>query len=451
MKVDTRKVSQADEVDGLDQPRDRFFCPWRIPKSGAALKLVGDVLNQITRFEQHRRPRTRARRAVDQLVFERTVAAIVCDLIHAQLVGDPAIAVSRSNRELGRKSRYRSAVLGKQLPHVLDLMAAPEMAFVDAELGFKNPFGRNQRTLIRPGKRLIERIEDHRLDLSDLGHDPDEEVIVLRGEREHPNREPEQLEYDDTPQTMAIRQQLRRLNAFLEAAKLTIALEREHDRTDKQQRRLQRFFTRGSFTSGGRLFGGFWLDLKKDDRRRGLLIDDESTVELDFGQMAPSLLYSYVGARPTVDDAYLLPSLPVPSLFREGVKKLFNALLFSEGPLVRKPQGTRKLLPRHVSIEQLVEELRLLHRPIAHLFGTGIGHHIQFLESELLLEVLDKAMEQGVVALPIHDAIIVKHSSAARARQLMEEVFERRTGFMPSIKALLPFGVMEEEREIVSL
>jgi hypothetical protein len=150
--------------------------------------------------------------------------------------------------------------------------------------------------------------------------------------------------------------------------------------------------------------------------------------------MAPNLLYAYAGATPEVEDAYLLPSQPVPELFRPGIKKLFNALLFSEAPLQRKPQGTKRILPNQ-PLAEIIGELRSIHRPVSHLFETGIGHHLQFLESETILEVLTKAMDNGIVALPVHDSIIVRLSSAEDARRLMEEVFLRRTGIKPKVNS----------------
>ena len=49
---------------------------------------------------------------------------------------------------------------------------------------------------------------------------------------------------------------------------------------DLGKRKLRRYFIKGSFESGGRLFGGFWQELNKD-QRKNIITDDEEAVSLD--------------------------------------------------------------------------------------------------------------------------------------------------------------------------
>ncbi len=57
--------------------------------------------------------------------------AILSDLMHHHLVEHPGdIYVTRSNKVLGTKSRYRPQAYSKMFPYILDLMAKPEMGFV---------------------------------------------------------------------------------------------------------------------------------------------------------------------------------------------------------------------------------------------------------------------------------------------------------------------------------
>ncbi|QFS97320.1 hypothetical protein FIV06_07805 [Labrenzia sp. THAF191b] len=68
------------------------------------------------------------------------------------------------------------------------------------------------------------------------------------------------------------------------------------------------------------------------------------------------------------------------------------------------------------------------HPDISDAFFTGIGHRCQFLESQILVEVLLTLKETNIIALPIHDAIIVPASAVATAKEVMLDVFKRRTG-----------------------
>ena len=66
--------------------------------------------------------------------------------------------------------------------------------------------------------------------------------------------------------------------------------EKDKHNYDLDCRLLKRYFTRDSFKSGGRLFGGFWQQLKKG-HRENLLIDGDEIEGLDYSLMSPKILY----------------------------------------------------------------------------------------------------------------------------------------------------------------
>lgn len=423
----TTNRERLDPITGeLVREKDRFFDPWRVPASVQARKLVQEVLCDVQAYETARGIRKRARRPKDLETFQTTVAALVSDLAHAFVSGDEEVVVPRSNRVLGQRSRYRPAAYGKVLPNVLDLLASPELGVIQQNLGYQNPFLGNRRTAIRPGPTLRARVSAHEFDLSDFARDVHQEVLVLKEPKLHDNHKPDVLEYVDTDETHRMRADLRRINERLEAANIAV-LPGYAPETLLDQRRLRRVFTYSSFESGGRLFGGFWQEMKKADRRAGLRIDGQPTLELDYGQMAPRLLYAHVGVPMAMEDAYLIEGYAVPELFRDGFKKLFNAMLFADKPLTRKPQGTRRELPQ-APMGELVDRISQTHHAVAHLFFTGIGHHLQYQESELMVDVLLRAGERGITALPIHDAIIVAAEAEAEAKEIMGDVFRMRVG-----------------------
>jgi len=67
-------------------------------------------------------------------------------------------------------------------------------------------------------------------------------------------------------------------------------------------------------------------------------------------------------------------------------------------------------------------------RPIAHLLFTGVGFKEMYRKSEILIDVLLALIDQGVVALPIHDALVVPSGKASVARKVMLDVFMEQTG-----------------------
>ena len=53
-----------------------------------------------------------------------------------------------------------------------------------------------------------------------------------------------------------------------------------------QDRYLKRIFNNSDFAQGGRLYGGFWQSMSSQERQEHVEIDEDSVVELDYGQMS---------------------------------------------------------------------------------------------------------------------------------------------------------------------
>jgi hypothetical protein len=79
-------------------------------------------------------------------------------------------------------------------------------------------------------------------------------------------------------------------------------------------------------------------------------------------------------------------------------------------------------------VGMMVERIKAHHRPIAHLLFTGVGFKQMYQESEILIDALLALIDQGVVALPIHDALVVPSSNVSIARKVMLDVFKDQTG-----------------------
>ena len=120
-----------------------------------------------------------------------------------------------------------------------------------------------------------------------MGHAPEEEVLVLRAPKRHSNSIAEYQEYEEDEATIALRQQMTDINAWLDTADITCS----HPQVDPAQRRLRRIFNNSDFAQGGRLYGGFWQAMSSDERQEHILIEGDCCVELDYGQMSLAILY----------------------------------------------------------------------------------------------------------------------------------------------------------------
>ena len=77
---------------------------------------------------------------------------------------------------------------------------------------------------------------------------------------------------------------------------------------DPYVRTLRRYFSQlpgqsVEFQSGGRLFGGFWMNLSKS-RRKSIRLNGEPPALLDYSNMFANLLYAEIGEFPPEGDLY---------------------------------------------------------------------------------------------------------------------------------------------------
>jgi hypothetical protein len=428
-------IEETSSVPGDHEPipeqitKDRPFNGFRMARTEKACALVFDVVQQLQKYEQIFNVRQRSRKPKDQRIFERQVEALICDLAYREINKAGAwLTVSFSHTKLGLADRYRAAVLGRTLPAVVELMTTPEMDFVERVVGYRNfndPKA-NRQTVIRATERLRTRIDHYKLTMADFAVDKTEEIIILKDFKEGHWDEGQWLQYEDTTETMTYRDELSRINAWLEQADIEyVPTDTKGKPVDDSDRRLRRYFNNNSFVQGGRLFGGFWQHLKKEQRSYGILIDDSHVVTLDYGQMVARILYGLSGVDPHFDDAYAVPGLEG---YRDGVKKVFNAMLHADQRHSRKPAGTAALLPKGLTMAEIIDLILVFHKPVADAFYAGKGLYLTYQESRILLRVLGRLVEQGITALPIHDAVIVAEDHAEQTKQIMFEVFKDLTG-----------------------
>ena len=88
----------------------------------------------------------------------------------------------------------------------------------------------------------------------------------------------------------------------------------------------------------------------------------------------------------------------------------------------------RQLFLGSVTVAEVIKGLEERHPKIRDQFHTNIGHKVQFVESTILVDVLLALRQRQIVALPVHDAVVVPISSVPQVRKVMEQVFEQHTG-----------------------
>ena len=420
----------------------RAFNPFLCAKTDKLMALITEVQVQMSGYEFFYQTRKRARRPADQVTYDRTVEAILCDLCAVDLGPEnDSIHLPLSNKVLRTKSRYKGTALGKTLPAILDVMSAPEMDFVVVEKGHSTfkivdddlnvAFAGGRQTILRAGPKLLSRMERFGITRDDLGPAPEEEVLVLRSPKRHSNTIPEYQEYEDDEATLALRQQMTNINAWLDTADITCSL----PQVDPAQRRLRRIFNNSDFAQGGRLYGGFWQAMSSDEREEHILVEDDWCVELDYGQMSLLLLYARAQAQDHVPsgDLYDLSEYGIPAECRKGIKKVMQAIINSPELPRRLPKKSRKHFPSRINLRDILRAVEKQHPVIFPLMTSGIGMQLFRKESNILVEVLEALRSEGIVALPVHDAVIVMEEHKQTTIMIMKKVFRDLTGITPQV------------------
>jgi hypothetical protein len=418
----------------------RAFNPFLCARTDKLMALIAEVQVQMSGYEAYHETRKRARRPADQVTYDRTVEAILCDLCAVELGPDnDSIHLPLSNKVLRSKSRYKGTALGKTLPAILDVMSAPEMDFVVVEKGHSTfkivdgdlnvAFAGGQQTILKAGPKLLSRIEHFGIVRDDIGPAPEEEAIILRAPKHHSNNMAEYQEYEEDEATLALRQQMTEINDWLSTADTTCNL----PQVDPTHRRLRRIFNNSDFAQGGRLYGGFWQPMSSDERQEHILIEGDWCVELDYGQMSLAILYGLTGTKPPKGDLYDLSAEGIPTDYRKGIKTVIQALINSSKVPTKMPKGVRKLIPSRYSIKDILEAVARKHPAIYPQMTSGIGMQLFRKESDILVDVLITLQAKGIVALPIHDAVVVRDDNSDKAKAVMKKVFKEHTGITPDV------------------
>lgn len=187
---------------------------------------------------------------------------------------------------------------------------------------------------------------------------------------------------------------------------------------------LFRVFTH-DFSQHGRFYGGFWQNWPKAERQK-LRINGAPVVEGDYPSLHPRLLYADVGADLT-GKPYEIPGL------RRDVAKVALLVLLNAGDARTATRALQERdwgdiqggAPDLHEIRQTINALKMRHAPIRHLFHSGIGMALMRRDSEMAEMVMLELLEDGIVALPIHDSFIVRAEFAAHLQEAMDRAFEQ--------------------------
>jgi hypothetical protein len=197
-----------------------------------------------------------------------------------------------------------------------------------------------------------------------------------------------------------------------------------------------------AFNQGGRFYGGWWINAPSRFRPR-ITINGSSTVELDYSGYHINMIYHEHGLE-CEGEPYTLPDIAEserqhgsePGTYRSCIKQYTQALINCDKggrpSQIDLDEGTE--LPPLYGPSRIIEMIEQRHRPIASAFRTNAGLRLQRIDSDIAMEVITTAMNEGWVALPVHDSFIAPAEHRERLLSIMNDSYTKRLRYVIAIK-----------------
>jgi len=430
---------------------------------------------------------------------KKAINCIICNLIYAQASGKP-LAVSRRWPSYSMDhSRYGKAFYSyRNIISIIDAMKDRSDPFLEFKPGIYRRHARF-RSRIWSTDLLLKLFEKYQITPAMIEYHPITEVIRLR------NHKKQLVGYEDTPQTDRMRGWLINRNELTEKVRVGLSLPENLKISDQEiiaikssihskalslvkpgvsnrdltssplppsssslitgstfegvnwritgstfgvvRKDLHRVFNR-DFDHGGRFYGSAHINLP-EELRPLLTILGYDTSELDFEAMHIRMLYH--GAKTDY------PGDPYSGLCYgdKNIRKIYKRVAMLALNCKNEAEAISTLrwnmmngdVPSHPNPEMFVVLFREEHKKIKNAFYQGDGGlKLQTIDARIMEAILDRLHREGIVALPVHDSMVVQKDAVEKAYQIMVEEYQRvlNTKLEPKIRITTRDDVIRE-------
>ncbi|MDA9310990.1 hypothetical protein N9Q35_02390 [Amylibacter sp.] len=386
-----------------------------------------ELVKEITKELEVQESRGRARSGDAHNNFEYAVRFILGELWKASLsYPQGECLINLRSGYYSELPRYRDNNLTyRQIKAAFDGMINCRMIEITTAGHFSKERGEGWLTKFISTDTLLEKfegLEGH--PAFQIKPNLNKETIILRNKVDGRKVN---VPYEDIRKTNLYRSNLKTINeCFLghwadlriKNTEYTKLANRVSEDIDLSSRTLVRIFSNGSFEEGGRFYRGWWQNVPSE-YRKFITIDEKVTTEYDFSQLSPHMLYFAYNKDMGQEDAY---DRVLDGQHRKIVKQAFNAMVQSKTPLNSKPNKI-DLDGLEMSWDDLRQQILDSHKPISHLFFTGVGNKLQFKDSCIAESVMLQFANQNQVALPIHDSFMMQEGYAGHLEEAMRRAF----------------------------
>jgi hypothetical protein len=175
--------------------------------------------------------------------------------------------------------------------------------------------------------------------------------------------------------------------------------------------------------------------------RQTMRINGEPTVEPDYSGQHVRMLYNLIG-KDYRDECYVYAKVDKENKEERDRIKLASLIIINSG----NRQEAIKAIHRQCwrkgiqypesglgKYSALVDAFEKYHSLIKQFLLSGKGLELQYLDSKIMANILDRMMKQNIPALPVHDSVICPARYENFLRQIMTEEYEKVMGYEPVI------------------
>ena len=423
-------------------------------------KLADEITQQEIDFGLKKRKRS----APAQEVFSKAVEWLAVDALAAQVgVKNGSFTVSKNKNHYKKEKSNRTGLAPLGLSYETAICDSKTKAgalnslynfgyLKEVSKGRYNRDGKGPigaMTKYAATKKLLDLFDPEQHIQTLFIPKPKRETITLKAPTENADigNEAALSNWEDTPATIKMRENLELINENMlrhwydlyiadetyDLLLKEIAQRRRRSKTEEERqknkpinlsnRTLRRVLNRGSFEMGGRFYGGWWQNIPSA-YRSVITINGYRTVEADYSQFHPNILYHLKQAKLTGEDAY---ERILGSEHRDLSKQIFNACLNSSYETNRPPKGM-KICHTGFKWRKIKEKLRKAHTQIEDAFFTDQGMSLQFYDSQMAEHVMLAFSKDKKPILPVHDSFLVLEDDQELLLESMKTAYEQVLG-----------------------
>jgi len=342
------------------------------------------------------------------------------------------------------EERYNQLYISKILiPLIHELVSSGYLIIYKGFYSLK----KSKMTRIRGSSKLFNLFKSNKFHEFMIEDSDKQELIILRDEI---NGKQIDIPYnDDDHENIPVwRDNLKKYNELLKKTFIDIpqysqsGIKLPHRKNKKQfttihlnqwDKTVQRIFSNGKWTDGGRFYGGWWQRIPSKYRNQIRFFNTPSS-EIDYSGLHINLLYVIVNKKMTLDDPYTIPEIANEGFNRQIIKLILLNIINAEDDqkaikAIRQKINFNEPLREYVANNQVdwesfIDIIKHAHSPIKDYFNTGKGIELQNFDSMIAEEVINEFTNQNIPILCIHDSFVISSQYVKNLEIVMKEKFD---------------------------